>query len=61
MARYKVVVDGKEVASWNHIPLCKRDAEFWLDYCNAFSATIYRGKKIVAHKTYDQEKWIRFY
>lgn len=52
---YTAIVDGHVVATWNHVGLAKRDAEFSLQYCNGFSAWILKGEQLYAHRMYDSE------
>lgn len=52
---YTAIVDGHVVATWNHVELAKRDAEFYLQYCNGWSAWILKGNRLYAHRMYDSE------
>lgn len=54
---YTAIVDGHVVATWNHVELAKRDAEFYLQYCNGWSAWILKGNCLYAHKNYDMKQW----
>lgn len=54
---YTAIVDEHVVATWNHVGLAKRDAEFFLQYCNGFSAWILKGEQLYAHKNYDMKQW----
>lgn len=56
---YTAIVDGRVVATWNHVGMAKRDAEFYLQYCNGFSAWILKGNQLYANKRYDDEQWLR--
>lgn len=51
--RYKLIIDGEEIYTSNHIGVLKKHAAFQFEYCHACYAKITRGSKIYADKRWD--------
>lgn len=57
--KYTLIIDGEVIYTSNRIPVLKKEAAFYFDFCNACYAKIITGSKIYADKIYNKS-WHRW-